>query len=137
MVGGMASKNAANLMTRLALQQQYAQVLAAMQNGLSLNNWQSNAQMTASIRAQALAAHAEHQRQYTIAVMRGDFNQAQVMRARFLSQQAAAFAALPNVPVAPRPHHVCLFFFLFQLSFLFRTGTFLLVAKDRRYYFHL
>ncbi|VDM09148.1 unnamed protein product [Wuchereria bancrofti] len=105
-VNNMASKNAANLMTRLAVQQQYAQVLAAMQNGLSLNNWQSNAQMTASMRAQALAAHAEHQRQYALAMMRGDVNQAQVIRARFLSQQAAAFATLPNVPVAPHPHHV-------------------------------
>uniref|UniRef100_A0A0R3S277 Uncharacterized protein n=1 Tax=Elaeophora elaphi TaxID=1147741 RepID=A0A0R3S277_9BILA len=106
-VGGMASKNAANLMTRLALQQQYAQILTAMQNGLSLNNWQSNAQMTASVRAQALAAaHAEHQRQYTLAVMRSDLNQAQAIRARFLSQQAAAFAALPSVSVAPHPHHV-------------------------------
>ncbi|EJW73959.1 hypothetical protein WUBG_15131 [Wuchereria bancrofti] len=104
-VNNMASKNAANLMTRLAVQQQYAQVLAAMQNGLSLNNWQSNAQMTASMRAQALAAHAEHQRQYALAMMRGDVNQAQVIRARFLSQQAAAFATLPNVPVAPHPHH--------------------------------
>ncbi|EFO22566.1 hypothetical protein LOAG_05917 [Loa loa] len=103
-VGGMASKNAANLMTRLALQQQYAQVLAAMQNGLSLNSWQSNAQMTASVRAQALAA--EHQRQYTLSMMRGDLNQAQVIRARLLSQQAAALATLPNVPVAPHPHHV-------------------------------
>nr|CDP92263.1 BMA-IFET-1, isoform i [Brugia malayi] len=105
-VNNMASKSAANLMTRLAVQQQYAQVLAAMQNGLSLNNWQSNAQMTASVRAQALAAHAEHQRQYALAAMRGDLNQAQLIRARFLSQQAAAFAALPNVPVAPHPHHV-------------------------------
>ncbi|OZC06739.1 hypothetical protein X798_06263 [Onchocerca flexuosa] len=106
MVGGMASKNAANLMTRLALQQQYAQVLAAMQNGLSLNNWQSNAQMTTSVRAQALAAQAEHQRQYALAMMRGDLNQAQVIRARFLSQQAATFAALPSVPVASHSHHV-------------------------------
>ncbi|VBB26107.1 unnamed protein product [Acanthocheilonema viteae] len=105
-VGNMTSKNAANLMTRLALQQQYAQVLAAMQNSLPLNNWQSNAQMTASVRAQALAAHAEQQRQYALAMMRGDLNQAQVIRARFLSQQAAAFAALPSVPVAPHPHHV-------------------------------
>ncbi|KAM3723092.1 Translational repressor [Dirofilaria immitis] len=105
-VGGIASKNAANLMTTLALQQQYAQVLAAMQNGLSLNNWQSNAQMTTSVRAQALAAQAEHQRQYALAMMRGDLNQAQIIRARFLSQQAAAFAALPNVSVAPHPHHM-------------------------------
>ncbi|CAG9537821.1 unnamed protein product [Cercopithifilaria johnstoni] len=106
-VGGMASKNAANLMTRLALQQQYAQVLAAMQNNLSLNNWQSNAQITASVRAQALAAHAEHQRHYALAMMRGDLNQAQVIRARLLSQQAAAFGTLPSVPVAaPHPHHV-------------------------------
>uniref|UniRef100_A0A915Q4K8 Uncharacterized protein n=1 Tax=Setaria digitata TaxID=48799 RepID=A0A915Q4K8_9BILA len=103
-VGSMTSKNAANLMTRLALQQQYAQVLAAMQNGLSLNNWQSNAQITAAVRAQALAAHAEHQRQYALAVMRSDLNQAQVLRTRF--QQAAAFATLPNVPIAPHPHHV-------------------------------
>lgn len=125
MAGGMASKNAANLMTRLALQQQYAQVLAAMQNGLSLNNWQSNPQMTTSMRAQALAAQAEHQRQYAVAMMRGDLNQAQVIRARFLSQQAATFAALPNVPVA-HPHHVCPFFFFeiflfyFALKFFFQ-----------------
>lgn len=118
----MVSKNAANLMTRIALQQQYAQVLAAMQNSLSLNNWQSNAQMTASVRAQALAAHAEHQRQYAFAMMRGDLNQAQVIRARLLSQQATAFSTLPNVSVAPHHHHVC--HFHFQNFFILRSKSF-------------
>lgn len=129
MVSGIATKNASNLMTRLALQQQYAQVLAAMQNSLSLNNWQSNPQMTASVRAQALAAHAEYQRQYAFAMMRGDLNQAQVIRARFLSQQAAAFAALPSVPVAPHPN-VCLSFSLwrFFLVYIGTIGTILSVS---------
>lgn len=113
MVGGMASKNAANLMTRFALQQKYAQMVAAVQNGLPLNNWQSNAQMTTSVRAQALAAQ-EHQRQYTLAMMRGDFNQAQFIRARLLSHQAAAFPSLPNVTVAPHPH-----VYFFSISFYF------------------
>lgn len=103
LIGGMASKNTASLMTRFALQQQYAQMVTAVQNGLPLNNWQSNAQMTTSMRAQALATQ-EHQRQYALAMMRGDFNQAQFIRARFLSNQAAAFSSLPSVTVAPHPH---------------------------------
>lgn len=119
-VGGVAPKNAADFMAKFALQQHYAQVLAAMQNGLSLNNWRPSAQIAAAIRAQAIAAvQAEHQRQYALAVMRGDLNQAQVIRARFLSQQAAALSALSNVPIAPHSHHV---YFPFIYAFISKYG---------------
>ncbi|VDN44724.1 unnamed protein product [Gongylonema pulchrum] len=76
--------------------------------------------MTAAMRAQALvASQAEHQRQFALAMMRGDVTQAQMIRARFLSQQAAALGAFPNLPMNSHPQHVCFscFFFCFcQIS---------------------
>lgn len=101
--------NSMDTMTKLALQQQYSQVIAAMQGGLSMGAWRPPPQYTAAMRSQALAAaQAEHQRQFAIAMMRGDLNGAQAIRARFLSQQAAAVANLPNLSpsTAATPLHL-------------------------------
>ncbi|VDN05889.1 unnamed protein product [Thelazia callipaeda] len=94
--GSIASKNAMDL-ARLAMHQQYAQMLAAVQSNLSLN-WHSNAHIAAAVHAQALAAQIEQQRQFALAMMRGDVNQAQILRARLLSHQS--MPTLPNIPIA-------------------------------------
>uniref|UniRef100_A0A915BJS0 Eukaryotic translation initiation factor 4E transporter n=5 Tax=Parascaris univalens TaxID=6257 RepID=A0A915BJS0_PARUN len=95
------TSNNMDMMAKLALQQQYAQVMAAMQGGLSMGAWRQPAQMAATMRAQALAAiQAEQQRQFAMAMMRGDLNQAQAIRARFLTHQAAAVANMPNLVAA-------------------------------------
>lgn len=73
--------------------------------------WRQPAQMAATMRAQALAAvQAEQQRQFAMAMMRGDLNQAQAIRARFLTHQAAAVANMPNLVAAghrPPQQMVC------------------------------
>uniref|UniRef100_A0A9J2PQR0 Eukaryotic translation initiation factor 4E transporter n=1 Tax=Ascaris lumbricoides TaxID=6252 RepID=A0A9J2PQR0_ASCLU len=105
------TSNNMDMMAKLALQQQYAQVMAAMQGGLSMGAWRQPAQMAATMRAQALAAvQAEQQRQFAMAMMRGDLNQAQAIRARFLTHQAAAVANMPNLVTAghrPPQQMVC------------------------------
>ncbi|MFH4978351.1 hypothetical protein AB6A40_005060 [Gnathostoma spinigerum] len=104
-----------DFMAKLALQQQYTQVMTAMQGGLPIGAWRPPPQLANSIRAQALAAQFTQQ-QFALAVMRGDLAQAQAIRARFLAQQAAAASnmsvttaghAQNHPPIPLQQQHIC------------------------------
>lgn len=92
------------------LQQQYIRAMAAMRSGIHPGSWPLPPQLFPQWRAQAFAAsQAEQQRLYTLALMRNDVEQAQAIRARMLSQQAAVASLLnasaPATSSVPYPHN--------------------------------
>lgn len=90
---GNLNGNNPDVMSKL-LQQQYVQVMTAIRQGVPASSWPVPPHLLPQMRAQAFAAaQAEQQRLYAMALMRNDVSQAQAIRARIISQQAAAAAA--------------------------------------------
>lgn len=114
--GTNVSCNNPDVMSKLLQHQHYIQAMAAMRSGVQPGSWPVPPHLLQQWRAQTVAvSQADQQRLYALALMHNDMRQAQAIRARALSQQAAASGLLnANASAASaihfQPSHVCALF---------------------------